>query len=117
MFKSSSSGSRRFITACALLLLAVCFGGCSTQSQLVGTWSDRSRVSAEWGSAWGYRLAFSSDKTCHVEEGSNQDTCKYTVLDDGSIKIDFQHSGMVIAKLEAGKLVLKYKKPLVLQKW
>jgi hypothetical protein len=116
MLKSNPS-VHRFITACAVFGLAACLGACSTQSQLVGTWSDRSKASNEWGSAWGYRLAFSSDNTCQVEEGINQDTCKYAVLDDGRINIEFKHGGTVTGKLEAGKLVLQYTKPIVLQKW
>lgn len=32
--------------------------------------------------------------------------CKYTVLDDGSIKIEFQGGGTVTGRLDNGKLIL-----------
>lgn len=38
MFKSIPSASR-FITAGATLVLTICFGSCSTKSQLVERWS------------------------------------------------------------------------------
>jgi len=107
MFKSIPSLSR-FITACAVLVVAVCFGGCSTKSQLVGTWSNDTVSKSMGGSpvptaeTWEFR----SDDTCRMSWFTRSGECKYTVLDDGSIKIEFQGGGIVTGKLENGKLIL-----------
>ena len=108
MFKSIPSVSRS-ITACAVLVVAVCFGGCSTKSQLVGTWSDDALSKSIPGGSpisMAQTWEFFSDNTCRMSKFTRSGECKYRVLDDGSIKIEFQGGATVTGKLENKKLIL-----------
>lgn len=103
----------RFITARGVLVLVACFVCCSTKSQLVGTWSNDALSKSIAGgqpSAWAETWVFRSDNTCRVSEGTRGGQCKYTVLDDGSIKIEIQGGATVTARLENNKLVINWGK-------
>ena len=104
MSKSIPSVSR-FITACAVLVVAACFVGCSTKSQLVGTWSNdylSKSIPGGQPTAWAETWVFRSNNTCSMSEGTRGGECKYTVLDDGTITIDFPR-GKVTARFDQNK--------------
>lgn len=105
MSKSRPSAGRS-ITGCAVLVVVSCFVGCSTKSRLVGSWSTDPPGSpfSPWTEAWSFR----SDNTCSVGRGTRDGTCKYTVLDDGSIKIEIEGGATVTAKLENNKLMINW---------
>ena len=117
MLKSCSSASR-FIIACAVLIVAVCFGACSTKSQLVGRWSDGGGMLFDPSNPWAEKWEFRSNDTCNMSKGMNSGQCKYTVLDNGTIKIEFQGGGTVTGKLENKNLIInRREEQTVLHKW
>jgi hypothetical protein len=93
----------------ALLVIAVSLGSCSTKFQLVGHWVDgkRNLGTLLGDNTFNYTGNFFKDNTCNLGEGFNRYSCKYSVLDDGRIKIDTGGGDIIIGKLEAGKLVLE----------
>jgi hypothetical protein len=105
MSKRSLSASR-FIIACAVLVVAACFGSCSTKSQLVGKW--RHGGFGPEITAMDERWVFRSDDTCEWGWFTREGQCKYTVLDDGSIKIDIQGGDSVTGKIENGNLIINW---------
>jgi hypothetical protein len=111
MFKTIPFASR-FKSACAVFALVACFGGCSTKSQLVGTWS-HDLVSKAFGQSavsgaetWEFR----SDNTFRMSEGLRGGKGKYTVLDDDSIKIEFEDGATVTGKLDNKRLMINWGK-------
>jgi len=114
MFKSIPSGSRP-ITAGVLLVLTLCFGSCSTKSQIVGRWSyNVTGIAGMPAAVW----TFSSDNRCHWQETVSGADCTYTISDDGTVKISFSGGQRAEGKLDGGKLTLKAfgKPPVVLTK-
>jgi hypothetical protein len=103
----------RFITTCVMLAVAACFVGCSTKSQLVGTWSNDAlskSISGGQPIASAETWVFRSDNTCRVTWFTREGQCKYTVLDDGSIKIEIQGGATVTGKLENSELRINWGK-------
>ena len=85
----------------ALLVFAVSFGSCSTKPQLVGTWA-KGKVEWDTGETWQFR----PDKTFLMRGLTSSRQGKYTVLDNGSIKIEFQGGSTATGKLENGNLII-----------
>lgn len=91
------------------------------EKSLVGTWSDvvpNGRIHLSENDWW-LRWKFFADKTCHMQNGLSGGDCKYGILDDGRVKIEFQGGSIVMATLDIGKLVLVENggKPKVLYRW
>ena len=54
-----------------------------------------------------YTMNFFEDNTCNLGQEFSRYSCKYTVLDDGRVKIDVKGGDIRIGKLEGGKLVIE----------
>ena len=101
----------------ALLVFAISFGSCSTKSQLVGTWAESS-LGESWGiegaspydNPWAKIWEFRSDNTFKMGDigGMYSGQGKYTVLDNGSIKIEFQGGRTITGNIENKKLIINW---------
>ena len=114
---SESNRMPRIIIGIVLILL---IGGItaaflitnSIKFQLVGTWSNDYLSGSIGGSpvptaeTW----EFFSDNTFRMSWFTRSGKGKYTILDDGSIKIEFQGSNTVTGRLENKKLIINYGK-------
>lgn len=128
-YPSARKSNRMPITVLVVLLIA---GGIiaaflltnSLKSQLVGTWSTDTM-----GKSLGIQGSrpiptaetwkFFSDNTGRMEHFTSSGSFKYTILDDGRIKIEFQGGQKAEGKLDRGDLILAAfgEKPVVLYKW
>ena len=110
MFKSIRSTSR-FIMVSTVLAFAICFAGCSTQSQLLGKWTEHTLVNLgdfpEEMQAAFVQMEFFENNICRKKlQGFKQ--CKYTILDNGSIKIEFQNGTSATGRLGNKQLVIDW---------
>lgn len=103
------------VISATLLAGLLFFSSCSTKSQLVGTWSKSSfgqdigiQGASPYDNPWVETWTFRSDNTFRMSEGTRGGQGKYTVLDNGSIQIEFQGGTTVPAKLENNKLIINW---------
>ena len=71
------------ITTVFLMLSVVAVFGCTTKPKIVGKW-------AEQGVAKASVIEFLSDQTVLVQDGPSTFSGKWSILDDGRLKVDLQ---------------------------
>lgn len=106
MFKSVPS--TRFFIASTVLVVAACFVCCSTKSKLVGRWSHDlvSRSMGQRAVSGAETREFFSDNTGRMEHFTSSGNFKYTILDDGRVKFEFQGGQKAEGRLDGGNLIL-----------
>ena len=76
------SAIKKITTVFIMLSLVIVFG-CTAKSKIVGKW-------AEQGVAKASVIEFLSDQTVLVQDGATTFSGKWSILDDGRLKVDLQ---------------------------
>jgi len=118
--KLSPSGSNRMPRIIIATVLVLLIGGLtavflithSIKFQLVGTWSNDVLSGSLGGApnAWAETWEFRSDSTFQTSEGLRRGKGTYTILDDGSIKLEFAGGATVTGKLDSRRLIINWGK-------
>jgi hypothetical protein len=99
---------RRCLLICCILIVAYIAGCGDSSSALIGKWSDYSTY--KYGDE---RVEFFEDKTCYLQT-DKRFSCRWSVLDDGRIKITFGVSSVfagasevtILGELDGDELIL-----------